>query len=127
MPDEELYREHILDHYKNPRNKGALADYSFKNKQNNPLCGDVIELFVKCSPDGVVQAVTFEGSGCAISQASASLLTEHIKGKTLDELKALSAPDVLELLGVPINEARMKCATLTLKALEHGIKTYAQH
>ena len=124
--DEELYREHILDHYKNPRNKGALSDYSFKHKEYNPLCGDVLELFLRVDEKNRVAETGFEGHGCAINQASASLLTEYIKGKTIDELKTLTTQDILDMLGVPINDARMKCAMLSLKTLEQGLYAFSQ-
>jgi len=117
---ENLYREIILDHYRNPRNKGILdpADYSYED--TNPLCGDEIRIDLRVK-DGTVDEVRFTGRGCAISQASASMLTELVEGQPLDEIKALTKDDLLEELGVPISPARMKCALLPLKVLKAGI------
>src|SRR5689334_34682 len=117
---EGLYREIILDHYRNPRNTGTLdpADYSYED--TNPLCGDEVRIDLRVK-DGVVDEVRFSGRGCAISQAAASMLTELIDGQPLDEVKALTKDDLLEELGVPISPARMKCALLPLKVLKAGI------
>ena len=117
---ENLYREIILDHYRNPRNKGILdpADYTYED--TNPLCGDEIRIDVRVK-NGSVDEVRFSGRGCAISQAAASMLTELIEGQPLDEVKALTKDDLLEELGVPISPARMKCALLPLKVLKAGI------
>lgn len=117
---ENLYREIILDHYRNPRNKGTLdpADYSYED--TNPLCGDEVRIDLRVK-NGVVDEVRFTGRGCAISQASASMLTEMIDGQPLDDVKALTKDDLLEELGVPISPARMKCALLPLKVLKAGV------
>jgi nitrogen fixation NifU-like protein len=117
---ENLYREIILDHYRNPRNKGTLdpADYTYED--TNPLCGDEVRIDLRVN-DGKVDEVRFSGRGCAISQASASMLTELVEGQPLDEVKALTKDDLLEELGVPISPARMKCALLPLKVLKAGI------
>ncbi len=114
---DELYRDFILDHYRNPRNAGTIenADASFEDI--NPLCGDKIRMDLKIS-DGTVTDVKFKGRGCAISQASASLLTEQIKGKTLAEISKLGKEDVLENVGINISAARLKCALLGLKVLK---------
>ena len=116
-----MYREVILDHYKNPRNKGTLdpADFSFED--DNPLCGDRIRIDVRVGEDNKVKEVAFSGQGCAISQASASMLTEHIIGKSLDEVKQLSKDDILELLGIELGPVRLKCALLSLKVLKAGV------
>ena len=121
-----LYREVILDHYKNPRNKGTLdpADYSYED--TNPLCGDEIRIDLRVA-DGRVAEVRFSGRGCAISQAAASILTEMVENQTLDDVKALTKDDLLEELGVPISPARMKCALLGLKALKAGIYGVPPH
>jgi nitrogen fixation NifU-like protein len=117
---ENLYREIILDHYRNPRNKGTLdpADYTYED--TNPLCGDEVRIDLRVN-NGQVDEVRFTGRGCAISQASASMLTELIEGQPLDDVKALTKDDLLEELGVPISPARMKCALLPLKVLKAGI------
>ena len=116
----DLYREYILDHYQNPRNYGEMEDPDISHEEYNPLCGDRLVFQLKLDNDRVVD-VKFHGEGCAISQASASMLTERVLGKTLDELKALTKEDILEMLGIPIGPVRMKCALLSLKALKAGI------
>jgi nitrogen fixation NifU-like protein len=115
-----LYREAILDHYKHPRNKGHLDSPSISHFDHNPFCGDEITLELKIQ-DGVVVQAAFDGRGCAISQASASMMTEEIIGKTLDELKGWSKDDILDLLGIEIGPVRLKCALLPLKALKAGV------
>ena len=115
---DDLYREHILDHYKSPRNFGELEGATHRYHDTNPLCGDEITMFLRVGEDGRVNDVHFTGRGCAISQASASLLTEDVKGKSLDELKGYDKEQVLANLGIPISPARVKCALLGLKALK---------
>jgi nitrogen fixation NifU-like protein len=115
-----LYREIILDHYRNPRNKGTLdpADYSYEDV--NPLCGDEIRIDVRVADDKVSD-IKFSGRGCAVSQASVSILTEMVEGMSLDEVKALTKDDLLEELGIPVSPARLKCALLGLKVLKAGV------
>jgi len=115
---DDFYREFILDHYKNPHNFGELADATHRYHDTNPLCGDEITMFLKIGADDRVDDVRFSGKGCAISQASASILTDEVKGKTLDELKAIDRDHVLENLGITLTPARLKCALLSLKALK---------
>jgi len=117
---EDLYRDFILDHYRNPRNAGTLESPDATFEDVNPLCGDKIRMDVKLH-DGVVSDVKFCGRGCAISQASASLLTEEIKGKTLNEINKMSKEDVLANLGITISAARLKCALLGLKVLKEAL------
>ena len=114
---DDMYRDYILDHYKNPRNAGTLAGATNTYHDTNPLCGDEITMSLLIDEDRV-KDVRFEGKGCAISQASASILTEEIKGKTLDEVKAIDRQHIIENLGIPISPARVKCALLGLKALK---------
>jgi nitrogen fixation NifU-like protein len=111
-----LYAEDILDHYKHPRNFGHLKHPDIHVEASNPLCGDrlAMDLSVK---DGVVEDVAFSGQGCAISQASASMLTEEILGKKVDDLAGTTRDDILDMLGVEVSYARMKCATLSLGLL----------
>ncbi len=119
---EDYYREVILDHYRHPRNAGTLDPADIHAADSNPLCGDKVELFLRMGEDGRVSAVRFTGRGCAISQASASVLTEMIEGKTLDELKQLGKDDILDTLGLEqISPARMKCAMLSLRVLHHAL------
>ncbi|MGE3796547.1 MAG: Fe-S cluster assembly sulfur transfer protein SufU [Thermomicrobiales bacterium] len=115
-----IYRELILEHNKNPQNRGTLdpADFSFQD--TNPLCGDEIRIDVRVADDKI-DDIAFSGRGCAISQASASLLTEMVKGQPLDVVRALSKDDLLDELGIPLSPARLKCALLSLKVLKAGL------
>lgn len=117
--DDQFYREYILDHYKNPRNFGRLENPDISHEELNPLCGDVIGMDLRVK-DGNIDDVRFHGRGCAISQASASLLTERIKGMSLEEAKKIGKEDVLDELGIEISAARIKCALLSLKVLKAG-------
>jgi nitrogen fixation NifU-like protein len=117
---DDMYREVILDHYKNPRNRGTLDPHDFSYEDENPLCGDKLRIDVRLDAGRRVSEVAFSGRGCAISQASASLLTEAIQGKSLEELKALSKDDILDLLGIELGPVRLKCALLSLKVLKAG-------
>ena len=116
----DLYREIILDHYRNPRNRGTLDPHDYSAEDVNPLCGDEIRIDVRVA-DGKVDEIKFSGRGCAVSQASASILTEMVEGLTLDEVKALTKDDLLEEIGIPVSPARMKCALLSLKVLKAGV------
>jgi nitrogen fixation NifU-like protein len=115
-----IYREQILDHNKNPRNKGTLENPEFTYQDVNPLCGDEIRIDVQTDGERVTD-IRFSGRGCAISQAAASILTEMVDGQSLEDVKAISRQDLLDELGVPISPARMKCAMLGLKVLKAGI------
>jgi nitrogen fixation NifU-like protein len=115
-----IYREAILDHNRNPRNKGTLEAADFTYEDVNPLCGDEIRIDVRSDGERVTE-IKFSGRGCAISQAAASMLTEMVEGRPLDDVKAISRDDLLEELGVPISPARMKCAMLGLKVLKAGL------
>lgn len=121
---EDMYREHILDHYKHPRNFGLVKDPSVDHNANNPLCGDEIRLTFKVNDKNEVADVKFTGRGCAISQASASLLTSRVKGKSLDEIKLIDRDAVTTMLGIPISPVRLKCALLSLAVLREGIEIY---
>jgi nitrogen fixation NifU-like protein len=116
----DIYKDIILDYYRNPRNFGDLPNPDVRARDSNPLCGDIIEMQLKIS-DGKIEDVHFKGKGCAISQASASMLTEVVKGKTLDEVKAMSKTDVLNLLGIDPGPTRIKCALLGLKVVKLGV------
>jgi nitrogen fixation NifU-like protein len=117
---DDFYRENILDHYRHPRNAGTLEDATHSHEEDNPLCGDVIRIDLHVNEDNVIDEVAFKGKGCAISQASASMLTEMIQGKTLEEAKQIGKDDILEALGIEIGPVRMKCALLSLKVLKAG-------
>jgi nitrogen fixation NifU-like protein len=118
--EDSIYREQIIDLYENPLNYGRLEPADFVYEEDNPLCGDVIQIAVRLDENQRVEDVKWEGHGCAISQASASLLTEEIKGMTLDEVKAFSKDELLDLLGIQLSMTRVKCALLSLKVLKAG-------
>ncbi len=120
MDDSSIYREQIIDLYERPLNYGELDPHDISYEEDNPLCGDVVRIDIRLDDDGRVANVKWSGDGCAISQASASLLTEEIKGMTLDEVKAFPKETLLELIGVPLSMARVKCALLSLKVLKAG-------
>ncbi|SRR3989338_11000274 len=117
---EGIYKENILDHFKNPRNYGNLDNATIKFKDSNPLCGDVIEMQLKIN-NGMIEDVRFLGRGCAISQAAASMLTEEIKGKNIEEVKSIDRNNIIEMLNIPIGPVRVKCAVLSLIALRNCI------
>ena len=121
-----MYQENILDHYKRPRNFGKISNASVHHHEYNPLCGDEIEMFliIKDKKDADVK---FHGRGCAISQASASMLTEEIKGKGIDELKKLTKENILELLGISLSPVRLKCALLSLDTLKNSILIFEKY
>jgi nitrogen fixation NifU-like protein len=118
---DDLYRELILDRYKHPQKRGTLDPHDYTYEDENPLCGDRIRIDVRVGPDSHISDASFSGTGCAISQASADLLVESIVGKTLDEVKALSKDDILEMLGIELGPVRLKCALLSLKVLKAGV------
>ena len=121
MNDElrELYQQVILDHSRKPRNHGEITDGAVHVHGDNPSCGDEIDLYVKFAADGKIEDIKFSGSGCAISQASASLLTDEVKGKPAEAVAGFGADDLLELLGIEISPARLKCAMLSFESLQH--------
>lgn len=120
---EGIYRENILDHYKNPHNNGEIKDAEIKFTENNPLCGDVITVNLKLN-DRKVKDVKFRGRGCAISQSAISMLSDEIKGKSLEEIKNIKREDIVNMLGIDIGVVRTKCATLGIVAIKNGIKEF---
>ncbi|WP_435334490.1 Fe-S cluster assembly sulfur transfer protein SufU [Haloarchaeobius sp. TZWWS8] len=121
----DMYRQQILDHYKNPRNYGEMKDPTFTHVGENPMCGDEIRMDVKLDEDEeTIEAVAFRGDGCAISQASASMLSSKLRGKTLDELAEMDRDDVVDMLGVEISPMRIKCAVLAEKVAQDGAEIY---
>jgi nitrogen fixation NifU-like protein len=118
---EDLYREVIIDRYKTPHYRGKLDPHDITFEDDNPLCGDHIHIDLRVDKGGRVTEAAFDGHGCAISQASADLLVESIIGKSLDEVKALTKQDVLDLLGIELGPVRLKCALLSLKVLKAGV------
>jgi nitrogen fixation NifU-like protein len=118
---DDLYREVIIERYKSPRYRGHLDPHDIQFEDDNPLCGDHIEVTLRVDDQDRVSEAAFDGKGCAISQASADLLMESIIGKPVDEVKALTKEDVLELLGIELGPVRLKCALLSLKVLKAGV------
>jgi nitrogen fixation protein NifU and related proteins len=118
---DDLYREVIIERYKNPQYRGSLDPHDIAFEDENPLCGDHIRITLRVGEDQRVKEAAFDGHGCAISQASADMLLESVIGKTLDEVKALTREDVLDLLGLELGPVRLKCALLSLKVLKAGV------
>lgn len=118
---DELYKQNILEHYRNPRNVGTLDPSTHSHEEHNPLCGDVIRMDLLVNENDIVEKVAFKGKGCAISQASASMLTERVMGMSVAEVKKISKDDILEELGIEIGPTRLKCALLSLKVLKAGL------
>lgn len=116
--DEELYREYILEHYKRPHNWGELEHPDLEARDLNPLCGDELQVQLTVDDDGRISDVAFSGHGCAISQASASMVSDEVKGMPVADLLKLDRNFVLDLLGIDISAQRMKCAMLSLKVLK---------
>lgn len=125
MSGADIYKEIILDYYRHPRNYGKLEKFDIDAHDNNPLCGDEIEIQLSVGGDQKIQEIRYSGKGCAISQASASMLTELAKGKPLEWVKSLTKEDILKMLGNPeLGPARVKCALLGLKVLKMGVYGY---
>lgn len=123
--DEEIYKENILDHYKNPRNKCKINN-CISCKENNSSCGDEVEIFLKIK-NNKCECARFLGEGCAISQASISMLTEKLEGMSVDEIKKLTKQDILDMLGIKIGFGRMKCALLSLKVAIKAVDQYKEN
>ena len=118
---DDLYREIIIERYKTPHYRGHLDPHNIFFEDDNPTCGDHIEITVQVDEAGVVKAAAFDGHGCSISQASADLLIESIHGKHIDDVKALTKDHILELMGIDLGPVRLKCALLSLKVLKAGV------
>lgn len=119
--NDEIYKENILDHNRNPHNKKVLEDFDLKGDGKNVSCGDEITIFIKFCEDGKVSGVGFVGDGCAVSQAATSMLTDKIKEMNKDELKLLSPGDIYNMLGIKISHSRTKCALLSYEALNDAL------
>lgn len=117
---DDLYREQIIDRYKNPHHRGHLDPHDISYEDDNPLCGDHIRIELRVDESGTVTEAAFDGKGCSISQASADLVVEEVIGKSLEEVKQMEKDDVLELLGIDLGPVRLKCALLSLKVLKAG-------
>ncbi|GIK09568.1 MAG: iron-sulfur cluster scaffold-like protein [Anaerolineaceae bacterium] len=118
---DDLYREVIIEHYKNPSYRGRLYPHDISFADSNPLCGDHIQIDLRVDADGTITEARFDGHGCAISQASADLLMESIIGKSVEDVKRLNKQDILDMLGIDLGPVRLKCALLSLKVLKAGV------
>lgn len=118
-----MYKEELMDHYRYPRNKQKIEQPDFSYDHNNPSCGDAVHIEGKVEGDKIVE-LGFEGSGCVISQATTSMLTEHCVGKTIDDIMALTKDDVLALIELQLGPTRLKCALISLYALQQGLSIY---
>jgi nitrogen fixation protein NifU and related proteins len=120
----DMYQENILDHDENPYHRGALETPSLDYRDLNPLCGDEVRVQARVDQNGCLVEAYFDGAGCVISLAAASMLMEEAEGKTLAEIKAMERQDMLDLLGISLTTMRVKCAMLALRTLEKSIHLY---
>jgi nitrogen fixation NifU-like protein len=119
MPiDDELYQERILDHYEEPFHRGPCPAATHAHEDENPLCGDMVRVELAIDPDGTIRDAYFNGDGCCISQASASMLIERVNGRPVEEVKAFSGQDMLQLFGAKLTPNRQKCCLLAWRALQ---------
>lgn len=118
--EEEIYQEHILDHYEDPYHRGACPGCTHRHQDDNPLCGDVVSMELRLN-DGKIEEAYFDGDGCCISQAAASMLVERFDGKTVEEVKRFTAPEMLEMFGVRLTPNRQKCCLLPWRVLQAAI------
>lgn len=124
---DQIYQENILDHYKNPRNFGKIMNATVHHHEKNPLCGDELDVYFLIDDDRNIADVKIYGNGCAISQASASMLTDKVKGKNIDVIKNLKKEEILEMLGIPISAARLKCALLSMDTFKNAIVIFEKY
>ena len=118
--EEEIYQEHVLDHYEDPYHRGACNNATHRHEDDNPLCGDVVRIELRVR-DGLVEQAWFDGDGCCISQASASMLMENVEGKSVDHIKELDAQEMLELYGARLTPNRQKCCLLSWRVLQTAL------
>ena len=118
---DDLYRQILIERYKEPHYRGTLDPHDFAYEDDNPLCGDHIRIELRVNDEEIITEAVFSGQGCSISQASADLLIESIIGKPLDEVKKTSKEDIIDLLGIELGPVRLKCALLSLKVLKAGV------
>jgi nitrogen fixation protein NifU and related proteins len=119
--EEELYQEHILDHYEDPYHRGSCPSCTHRHEDDNPLCGDVVQMELRIDDTGLIREVFFNGDGCCISQAAASMLTERMEGKSVDDVRQFSANDMLEMFGVRLTPNRQKCCLLPWRVLQTAV------
>src|SRR3989344_1847496 len=127
MEIDQMYQEQILDHYKNPRNRGIIGNATVHHHEKNPLCGDELDVYLLIDDDKNIADVKIQARGCAISTASASMMTDKVKGKNIEEIKKMKKDDVLEMLGIPISAARLKCAILSLDTFKNAIVIFEKY
>jgi nitrogen fixation NifU-like protein len=125
--EEDIYQEHILDHYEDPYHRGSCEHPTHAHEEDNPLCGDVIHVEMRISPDGKVQEAWFGGEGCCISQASASMLMEAIEGRDVDEIRDFSAQDMLKLFRAKLTPNRQKCCLLSWRVVQAALHSPLDH
>jgi nitrogen fixation NifU-like protein len=123
----DIYKQNIIDHYKNPRNKGKLDDADIIVYEVNTLCGDALKFYFKLNSKGQIQKLSFEGEGCALSQATASMLTEELVGMHVDQVKKLDYEFIKKLIGIEVNPTRLKCVMLSIECLRKIPGENAQH
>ncbi|MBX7164892.1 MAG: iron-sulfur cluster assembly scaffold protein [Pirellulales bacterium] len=121
MDEAEIYQEHVLDHYEDPYHRGKCPGVTHAHEDDNPLCGDVVRIELRVSPEGRIAEAWFDGDGCCISQASASMLVEKLEGKSLDEVRKFSAQDMLELFGARLTPNRQKCCLLSWRVMQAAV------
>jgi nitrogen fixation protein NifU and related proteins len=121
VSDEKFYKEELMEHFKYPRNKKNIDKPDFSSGQENNACGDKVLIQGKISKDGRISELAFDGAGCVISQATASMLTEKCKGKTVDEVLKMGSQDILQMLGVQLGPVRLRCALLSLQVLQDAL------
>lgn len=119
--EEEIYQEHVLDHYEDPYHRGSCEHPTHAHEDDNPLCGDVIRIELQLDDEGRIREAWFDGDGCCISQASASMLIEKMDGKSIDLVKQFTADDMLELFGARLTPNRQKCCLLSWRVLQSAI------
>jgi nitrogen fixation protein NifU and related proteins len=120
--EDELYRQELLERYRGAGNKKRMLSPDIHSQDSNPLCGDHIEIFLRVDTDGKIKDATFDGNGCVISMASASILLEHLIGKNLKEAQELTREDILDMIGIALTPTRVKCAVLALSTIKKGIE-----
>ena len=119
--EEEIYQEHVLDHYEDPYHRGHCDGQTHSHEDDNPLCGDVVRVELRINGEGRIEDAWFDGDGCCISQASASMLMEQIEGKTVEEIKGFAAQDMLELFGPRLTPNRQKCCLLVWRVVQSAV------
>src|SRR3989344_3043319 len=127
MEIDQMYQEQILDHYKNPRNRGIIGNATVHHHEKNPLCGDELDVYLLIDDDKNIADVKIQTRGCAISTASASMMTDKIKGRNINEMMKMTKDDVLEMIGIPISAARLKCALLSMDTFKNAVVIFEKY